>query len=110
MPKKPPIPPREVRRPFQSKLEPYTDEIRRWRIAHWTHRRIAAELLAQHHLHVAASTIQSFLKFRSRKRHAATTPSTLTPQPQSVDGFFEAPQNKGTHESNPNRKSYNLDL
>ncbi len=80
--------------PFQSKLLPHADEIRRLRASRRTYVQIASLLREMHGMVVAPSTVFSFVKARSRRRIvvemttdnavtkvaiAATEPRTILP-------------------------------
>jgi hypothetical protein len=98
--------------PFQSKLIPHEDFIREGRVKRWSYPRIAASLLDQYELKVAASTIHHFVKVRARKRRPVELPSKPSSQPLNAisnptDGFFE-PAPVTSHEIR--KPKYNITL
>ena len=92
-------------RPFQSKLEPHLDFIRECRRKRWSYGRIAQAIHAQFGMKVAANTVFSFVKVRSKPLRMYELPSSQT-QPvknqQPTSGFFEpAPTQKTNEIRNP---------
>ena len=99
--------------PYQSKLIPHEDFIREGRAKRWSYPQIAAELLAQHGLKAAPSTIFHFVKVRARKHRLVelpAKPSSQQPKTTSTmaDGFFEPKPTTPTHEIR--KPKYNLNL
>ncbi|MDI1336454.1 MAG: hypothetical protein PSU94_09775 [Lacunisphaera sp.] len=72
-------------RPFQSKLLPHLEFIRECRAQRMSYPRIAAELRARFGLHVATSTVFSFVKVRARRRPVFALPeSGRTPADSAI--------------------------
>jgi IS30 family transposase len=65
-------------KPFQSKLEPFLEQIRQWRCQRWSYPRIAEALHKEHGMAVAPSTIFSFVKVRAKGRKVFDLPSQET--------------------------------
>jgi hypothetical protein len=88
-------------RPFQSKLEPHLDFIRECRRKRWSYGRIAQAIHEQFGMKVAANTIFSFVKVRSKPLRMYELPSSQT-QPvknqQPTSGFFEPAPTQKTNE------------
>jgi hypothetical protein len=68
-------------KPFQSKLEPFLEQIRQWRCQRWSYPRIAEALHKEHGIAVAPSTIFSFVKVRAKGRKVFALPSHAVPKP-----------------------------
>ena len=62
-------------KPFQSKLEPFLEQIGQWRCQRWSYPRIAEALHKEHGMTVAPSTIFSFVKVRAKGRNVFALPS-----------------------------------
>ena len=68
-------------KPFQSKLEPFLEQIRQWRCQRWSYPRIAEALRKERGMTVAPSTIFSFVKVRAKGRKVFVLPSHAAPKP-----------------------------
>ena len=94
-------------KPFQSKLEPFTELIREWRRQRWSYPRIADALHKQHGITVASSTIFSFVKVRAKRRKTVALPEAQQPPVSPLDSshpskdFFVTTTNTKTHEIQP---------
>lgn len=68
-------------KPFQSKLEPFTEVIRRLRRQRKTYPAIARILAEEHGVKAAASTIFEFVKVRARRPHGVYALPEPAPSP-----------------------------
>ena len=96
-------------RPFQSKLEPHLDFIRECRRKRWSYGRIAQAIHEQFGMKVAANTVFSFVKVRSKplrmyELHSSSTPSVT----HTADGFFESPSAQPQPKNESSKPKYNL--
>jgi hypothetical protein len=84
--------------PYQSKLIPHEEFIRRCRMKRWSYPRISAALLEKHGIKVGSTTIFDFVKVRAQKRRAFELPAKEEPLSQTTSGFFEPAPTQEPHE------------
>jgi hypothetical protein len=105
-------------KPFQSKLEPFTDFIRGYRAKRWSYTRIAEALKREHGISAAPSTIFSFVKVRAKgrrlyalpPRHGTNQKTASSELQEQASEFFAEPNApstpKTTHEKRPYRLNF----
>jgi hypothetical protein len=95
--------------PYQSKLIPHEEFIRRCRAKRWSYPRIAAALLEEHGINVGSTTIFDFVKVWAQKRRAFELPPAQEAFPSNPAlGFFEPPASTPP-KNEPTRRKYKLD-